>query len=61
MNKHDLKRKQNLILALNKAKEKASIALMYLTANDRDYEDIANVGLAAEHTAIALGHLGINE
>jgi hypothetical protein len=59
MNTHDLKRQQDLITALNKAKEKASIALMYLTANDRHYEDIANVGLAAEHIEIALGHLGI--
>lgn len=55
---HDLKRKQELVKALNNAKEKARIALLYLTANDRHYEDIADLGLVAEHINIALGHLG---
>jgi DNA-directed RNA polymerase specialized sigma24 family protein len=59
MNKDDQRRQQELIAALNKAKEKARITLLYLTVNDRNYEDIANVGLAAEHIEIALGHLGI--
>lgn len=59
MNTDDLRRKQNLIKALNNAKEKARIALLYLTVNDRHYEDIANVVLAAEHIVIVLGHLGI--
>lgn len=58
-NIHDLKRKQDLIKELNKAKEKARVAMLYLTTNDRDPEDIADVGLAAEHIEIALGHLGI--
>jgi hypothetical protein len=58
-NKHDLQRKQDLIASLNRAKEKARVAMLYLTTNNRDPEDIANVGLAAEHIEIALGHLGI--
>lgn len=59
MNKHDLKRQQDLISAILKAKEKAQIAALYLIANDRDMDDIANVELAAEHINIALSHLGV--
>jgi ubiquinone biosynthesis protein UbiJ len=59
MNTHDLKRQQDLIASLLKSKEKARIALLYLTVNDRSYEDISNVNLAVEHLDIALSHLGV--
>lgn len=59
MNREDLKRKQDLIKAMLNAKEKARITLLYLTVNDRDYEDIANASLAAEHIDIALNNLGV--
>ncbi|MDB5053127.1 MAG: hypothetical protein JWM44_1177 [Bacilli bacterium] len=59
MNQHDLKRQQDLIKALNKAKEKARLARLYLSVNADNWEETANVTLAAEHIEIALGHLGI--
>ena len=58
MNKHDQQRKDSLINTLLKAREKAIIARMYLTANERDPEDIADANLVLEHVDIALDRLG---
>ncbi|MBU5442058.1 hypothetical protein [Paenibacillus sp. MSJ-34] len=59
MNKHDKSRKDSLIKALNKAKEQAETARLYLIANERDPEEIAAACLALEHIEIALSHLGV--
>lgn len=59
MNKHDLKRKQDLISALKKAKEKARVAMVYLFVSDQNIEDMEDVELVLEHLDIALGHLGV--
>lgn len=56
---HDDRRKQSLITALGKAREKANECWIYLTANDRDPEEIANMALAVEHIDAALKHLGV--
>lgn len=58
ISKHDQQRKDDLIKTLVKAKEQAETARLYLIANDRDIEEIVNVGLVLEHIDIALGHLG---
>ena len=57
MSKHDQRRKDALIKTLQKAKDQADTALLYLSANDRDLEQIADMTLALEHIEIALGHL----
>lgn len=59
VNKYDQQRKNALVKKLGRAKEEAENARLYLTANDRDLEEIANVSLAIEHIGIALEHLGI--
>ncbi|WP_157273374.1 hypothetical protein [Paenibacillus sp. oral taxon 786] len=59
MNKHDQSRRNSLIKTLNKAREQAETARMYLIANERDPEDIAATSLALEHIEIALSHLGV--
>jgi len=59
MNEHDQCRKNALVKMLLKSWDQAVIARMYLTANERDPEDIANANLAMEHIEIALGHLGV--
>ena len=58
MNQHDQRRKESVIKALQKAKEKVDIAHMYLTANEPNPEDVMNMNLALEHIDIALEHLG---
>jgi hypothetical protein len=58
MNKHDQVRKDDLVKALCKAKEKAETTKLYLVANDRSEEDINAASLALEHVDIALEHLG---
>ena len=58
MNKHDQRRKDGLVMTLSKAKEQAETARVYLIANEREMEDIADVSLALEHIEIALEHLG---
>ena len=57
MNQHDQRRKESVIKALQKAKEKADIARMYLTANARDIEEIADMTLVLEHIDIAIAAL----
>jgi len=57
LSKHDQRRKDALIKTLQKAKDQADTALLYLSANDRDLEQIADMTLALEHIEIALGHL----
>lgn len=58
MTKHDQHRKNTLIRTLQKAKDQAEVLRLYLTANNRDPEDIATANLALEHIEIALEHLG---
>lgn len=58
MNKEDERRKKAVIKALEKAKEKADTAYLYLTTNERNIEDIMDMNLAMEHIDIALEHLG---
>lgn len=58
MNKYDQRRKDTLIRTLCKAKEQAETLQLYLVANDRNPEDIADANLVLEHIEIALGHLG---
>lgn len=53
MNKQDQMRKDTLIKTLCKAKEQAETILLYLTANNRDMDDI----FAAKET---LGHIEIS-
>ena len=60
MNQHDQRRKESVIKALQKAKERADIAHMYLTANESNREDVMNMNLALEHIEIALEHLGVS-
>ncbi len=57
MNKHDQKRRDNLIKTLKKAEEQAEMARLYLVANKRDQEDIVAMRLALEHIEIALSHV----
>ncbi|MEF3313310.1 hypothetical protein PV433_30950 [Paenibacillus sp. GYB004] len=59
MNNYDQLRKDALVRALVRAKEKAEICRLYLVANDRDPDEIAAASLAVEHIEIALGHLGV--
>lgn len=56
---HDERRKKSLILTLERAKERAAETLLYMSAHDRDPEEMMNVRLAIEHIDIALGHLGV--
>lgn len=58
MNKHDQSRRNSLIKTLQKAREQAETAKMYLIANNREQDDIAATHLALEHIEIALEHLG---
>ncbi len=58
MNKHDQSRKDALIKTLAKAKEQAETAGIYLSANNRDMEDIMNNNLVLEHIDNALEKLG---
>lgn len=57
-NKNDQRRKDDLVRALGKAKEKGELHRMYLIVNDRDLEDIATANLAIELIDNALEHLG---
>lgn len=59
MNKYDQQRKQDLIKALVKSKEKAEIHKLYLKVNERDPEEVATAHLVLEHIEIALQHLGV--
>ncbi|GIP38335.1 hypothetical protein J31TS4_16150 [Paenibacillus sp. J31TS4] len=59
LNIHDQRRKDALAKTLLKAKEQAHTTFLYLTANDRDPEQIAVLSLALEHIETALEHLGI--
>jgi hypothetical protein len=58
MNRHDKARKDDLIKTLAKAKEQAETAGLYLTANNRDPEDIMTTAVVIEHIDIALEQLG---
>jgi hypothetical protein len=58
-NRHDKQRREKLIQTLQKAKEQAETAVLYLTANNRNMDDIFNARLALEHIEIALEHLGV--
>ncbi|MFD1954271.1 hypothetical protein ACFSL6_08795 [Paenibacillus thailandensis] len=59
MNKHDQARRDALIKTLVKAKEQAETASLYLTANNRDPEDIATAAVVIEHIDIVLEKLGV--
>ncbi|NOU63159.1 hypothetical protein GC096_03745 [Paenibacillus sp. LMG 31461] len=58
MNKHDQSRKDALIKTLCKAKEQAETAILYLSANNRDMEDIISAKLTLEYIEISLERLG---
>lgn len=58
ISKYDQQRKDVLINTLIRAKERANTALVYLSANDRDPEEINAVNVALEHINIALEFLG---
>lgn len=55
---HDQRRKDALIKDLQKAKERAETALLYLTVNDRSMEELDSVYQARDLIEIALMHLG---
>lgn len=56
---HDQKRKERLIKSLNKAREDADIAHVYLSANDGDPEDVMTASMVRQHIAAALELLGV--
>ncbi|CAM3745178.1 hypothetical protein COLU111180_06345 [Cohnella lubricantis] len=58
MTRHDQARRDALVKTLVKAKEQAETAALYLTANDRDPEDIMTTAVVIEHIDIALEQLG---
>lgn len=58
INKHDQKRKDKLVKALQKAQEMAGICWLYVTANDRPPDQVAEIALAMNHIEMALNHLG---
>lgn len=58
MNKNDQIRKDSLIKTLCKAKEQAEVVLLYLTANNREMDDIFAARLTLEHIEISLEQLG---
>lgn len=59
MNRYDLRRKEQVIKALKKAKEKADIAMLYLSANNPDLWQVADMRLTIEHIENALEVLGV--
>jgi len=58
MNKHDQSRKDSLIKTLCKAKEQAETAVLYLTANNREVDDILAAKVTLEHIELSLERLG---
>jgi ABC-type dipeptide/oligopeptide/nickel transport system ATPase subunit len=56
-NVNDQRRKDAVIKALEKAKEKAQTAHLYLVANARTMEEIADMTLVLEHIDIAIAAL----
>lgn len=57
MNTYDQRRKDALVRTLQKAKEQAEIARMYLVTNEREPTDITAACDALEHIEIALERL----
>lgn len=58
MTRHDKARRDALIKTLAKAKEQAETAALYLTANNRDPEDIMTTAVVIEHIDVALEMFG---
>ncbi|WP_281885648.1 hypothetical protein [Paenibacillus sp. YYML68] len=61
MNAYDKKRRAQVVKTLQKAKEQAENALLYLTANERSLEEIADIGLVIEHIENAIEVLELKQ
>lgn len=57
MNKHDQRRREKLLKLLRQAQEQAEMCMLYLVANKRDPEEIADIALAEEHIGIVIEKL----
>ncbi|MBP1992522.1 hypothetical protein [Paenibacillus eucommiae] len=61
MNRHDKKRKDDLISALEKARQKAELTKLYLNRHNSTFEDMTELTQAIHSIDTALFHLGVVE